>query len=83
MTTTPSNMPREGAPSKADRVAGARQYIHNFKRFVMPGIDWVETNDGTRIYLNKMTDDEALMIAAQFVLMEQQAATRRQQGKDN
>jgi hypothetical protein len=61
--------------SKPGDVAEARAYIGLFRRHIMPGTKWVET-DERRIRLDDMTDDDALFVAGEFKRMEAEAARR-------
>lgn len=60
--------------------AQARHYIRTFREHTLPGTKWVETNE-RRIYLDKMTDDDALFVASEFARMEAEAARRSSKGR--
>lgn len=55
--------------------AEARAYIEMFCRHTLPGTEWVDTGK-RRIYLNAMSDDDALFVASEFQRMEVEAAKR-------
>ena len=57
-----------------DAVAEARAYIMAFRRQALPSAKWVDANL-RRIWLERMTDEEALFVAEEFRKM--QAETER------
>lgn len=56
----------------------ARAYIAIFCKHTLPGCDMVTTNAG-EIWLDKMTDDEALFVASEFKRMEIEAVSNRRE----
>lgn len=55
----------------------AREYIENFVKYIIPNIVHVDT-PSKRIYLNNMTDEEAIFVAEEFTRMEIEAAKLRE-----
>jgi hypothetical protein len=58
-------------------VEEARRYIALFRRHTLPGASHVQTSTGRFIFLDRMSDEDALFVAAQFQKMEIEAARRR------
>lgn len=52
----------------------ARRYIAIFRRHTMPGTQYVDTSEKRRIWLDRMTDADALFVAGEFQRMETEAA---------
>lgn len=57
-------------------IAEARDYIGLFRRHTLPGADLVKTSSGRKIWLDRMTDEDALWVAGEFQRMEAEAARR-------
>jgi hypothetical protein len=58
-------------------VENARAYIRYFRAHVLPGTDHAKTSDGRTIWLDCMSDEDAVFVAAEFKRMEGEAAKRR------
>jgi hypothetical protein len=58
-----------------DRPADARCYVAQFRRFTLPGTDYVDTGR-RRIWLDRMSDADAIFVAGEFRRMEAAAAMR-------
>jgi hypothetical protein len=58
-------------------VENARAYIRYFRTYVLPGCDHVTVNDKHKIWLDCMSDTDALFVAREFGIMEAKAAGRR------
>lgn len=60
----------------------ARTYIGLFRTHTAPGTTWVEFRDGEtgvrRVWLDTMTDADALLVADAFYALEAEAAMRAQ-----
>lgn len=77
-TRTESGIYRRADPATvpyADGPADARAYIGMFRRFVLPGTAFVDTNR-RRIMLDRMGDGDAVYVAGEFKRMEMEAAKR-------
>jgi 2-keto-3-deoxy-galactonokinase len=61
----------------------ARVYIYNFSVGIMPGTKWVRVESGEFIKFGNMTDEQAIRAANALVLMEVEAAEKRERNKDN
>jgi hypothetical protein len=57
-------------------VEEARRYIALFRRHTLPGAQYVQTSAGRYIHLDRMSDADALFVAAEFQRMESEAAKR-------
>jgi len=57
-------------------VEEARRYIAIFRRHTVPGAQYVDTQT-RRIWLDRLSDEDALFVAAEFQRMEAEAAKRR------
>ena len=60
----------------AESPADARAYVGIFRRHTLPGTEYVDTGL-RRIWLDHMTDSDALFVAGEFRRMEMEAAARR------
>jgi hypothetical protein len=58
-------------------VENARAYIRYFRTYVLPGCDHITTNDKRQIWLDDISDEDALFVAREFGIMEAKAAGRR------
>lgn len=68
-------------PMTVTDVAEARAYIAIFRKHTLPGAQWVDT-DVRRIFLDHMSDDDALFVAGEFQRMEAEAAARGRGGRE-
>lgn len=59
-----------------DRPADARAYVAQFRRFTMPGAEYVDT-PSRRIDLSRMTDSDAVFVAGEFRRLLAEATARR------
>lgn len=59
--------------------AQAREYIQHFRTHVLPGTDHVDTSAKRRIWLDNMSDADALFVAGEFARIEAEAAKGRKQ----
>lgn len=59
-----------------DRPADARCYVAGFRRFTLPGTTHVDTGR-RRIWLDRMSDSDAVFVAGEFRRMEAEALARR------
>ena len=62
-------------PDNPDRneIENARTYIALFRKHTLPGADHVDTAT-RRIWLDRMSDDDAVFVAREFQAMESQAS---------
>ena len=58
-------------------VENARAYIRYFRTYVLPGCDHIVTSEPRHIWLDCMSDTDALFVAREFGIMEAKAAGRR------